>query len=637
VPSLESIAAAAFARLGVADVEFNRPPRPEMGDFSTAAALRLAKTLKRKPIEIAEELAATLREASIPHIAEITVTPPGFINFRVAPQSYAGAVINAALSEGEAYGRGAPTGRKVLIEHTNVNPNKAMHIGHVRNAMIGDAVVRILTAAGHTVEACNYIDDTGVQVVDVVTAMLYLHAPRYDGGGDFSAVWAKAETGQSFDYYCWDLYTEVQGAFEADAELKAKRDAVMHEIEHGGSPIARFAKELATRIVRCHLGTMERLQVFYDLLNWESDILERGFWHAAFERLKASGAIVLETEGPNAGCWVVPFGGVVETKEGVKSQDKILVRSNGTVTYTGKDIAYQLWKFGLLDADFVYKLWGNQPNGKELWTSAPDGEPRGSFGRADQVVNVIDVRQSYAQQIVYHSLAQLGYTGQAEASHHLSYEVVSLSRAAAQELGVVVEESDREVHAMSGRQGIGVKADDLIDLVVRKLGEKSPDPGVAEALAGAAIRYYMLKFSLNSMIVFDFEAATQATGDSGVYLVYSYVRAANIIEKAGGMPSLPVEAPAEPTLAEKELVLRLDAFGDTLQRAAGALAPVALATYTFELAKAFTDFYEQPGQQLIIHTTDPALKAYRIALVAAFRQVMGNALAALGVPVVERV
>jgi arginyl-tRNA synthetase len=637
VPSLESLAAAAFARLGVDEVEFNRPPKPEIGDFSTAVALKLAKSLKRKPIEIAEELAARLREEQVPQIAEITVTPPGFINFRVAARSFAVVVINAALTGGEAYGRGAPSGRKVLIEHTNVNPNKAMHIGHVRNAMIGDAVVRMLTAAGHAVEACNYIDDTGVQVVDVVTAMLYLREPRYTGGDDFAAVWSKAETGQSFDYYAWDLYTEAQGAFEADPGLKAKRDAVMHEIEQGDTPIARFAKELATRIVHCHLATMSRLQVYYDLLNWESDILERGFWHAAFDRLKASGAIVLETEGPNAGCWVVPFGGVVETKDGVKSQDKILVRSNGTVTYTGKDIAYQLWKFGLLDADFLYKLWGIQGNGKELWTSAPDGEARGSFGRAGEVVNVIDVRQSYAQQIVYHSLAQLGYTEQAAASHHLSYEVVSLSRAAAQELGVAVQESDREVHAMSGRQGIGVKADDLIDLVVRKLREKSPAPGVAERLAAAAIRYYMLKFSLNSMIVFDFDAATQATGDSGIYLVYSYVRAANIIEKAGGMPSLPVQPPLDPTPAEKELLLRLDAFGDTLRRAADALAPVTLATYAFELAKAFTDFYEQPDQQLIIHTTDPALKAYRVSLVAAFRQVMGNALAALGVPVVERV
>ncbi|MGI8972494.1 MAG: arginine--tRNA ligase, partial [Dehalococcoidia bacterium] len=617
--------------------EFNRPPKPEIGDFSTAAALKLAKAQRRKPLEIAGELAERLRAEHLPHIGEITVTPPGFINFRIAAKSYAGAVIGAALGEREAFGRAAPAGKKVLIEHTNVNPNKAMHIGHVRNAMIGDAVARMLGAAGRDVEACNYIDDTGVQVVDVVTALLYLREPRYAGGDDFSPIWAKAETGQTFDYFCWDLYSEVQGAFDADAALKARRDEVMHQIEAGGNPIAGFAKELASRIVRCHLKTMERLLVFYDLLNWESDILERGFWDAAFERLKVSGAIVHETEGPNAGCWVVPFGGITETKDGIKSQDKVLVRSNGTITYTAKDIAYQLWKFGLLDADFLYRVWGLQADGRELWTSAPDGEPCPRFGRADDVVNVIDVRQSYAQQIVYHSLAQLGYTAQAERSHHLSYEVVSLSSAAARELGVAVEEGGREVHAMSGRQGIGVKADDLIDLVVRKLREKSPEPGVAERLAAAAIRYYMLKFTLTSMIIFDFDAATQATGDSGVYLVYSYVRANNILEKAGGEPSLPVEAPGEPTPAERALLIQLDAFGDTLRRAADALTPSMLASYAFELAQTFTAFYEQPGQELIIHTSDAALKRYRIALVAAFRQVMGNTLAALGVPVVERV
>jgi arginyl-tRNA synthetase len=294
VSSIESTTAAAFGRLGVADVEFNRPPKPEIGDFSTPAALKLARTLQRKPLVIAEELAERLRGAHLPHIGEITVTPPGFINFRIAARSYAGSVINAVLADGEEFGRAAPTTRKVLIEHTNVNPNKSMHIGHVRNAMIGDAVVRMLRSAGRIVEACNYIDDTGVQVVDVVTAMLYLHEPRYAGGDDFAPIWAKAETGQSFDYYCWDLYSEVQSVLVEDRALRARRDEIMHQVEAGGNPVARFAKELATRIVQCHLRTMERLQVFYNLLNWESDILERGFWNAVFERLKASGAIVYE-------------------------------------------------------------------------------------------------------------------------------------------------------------------------------------------------------------------------------------------------------------------------------------------------------------------------------------------------------
>src|SRR5205085_7742580 len=142
---------------------------------------------------------------------------------------------------------------------------------------------------------------------------------------------------------------------------------------------------------------------------------------------------------------------------------------------------------------------------------------------------------------------------------------------------VAVEEGGREVHAMSGRQGIGVKADDLIDLVVRKLREKSPAPGVAERLAAAAIRYYMLKFTLNSMIVFDFDAATQATGDSGVYLVYSYVRASNTLEKDGSEPEGSIQAPGQPTPAEQALIMQLDAYGDTLSRAADALAPASLA------------------------------------------------------------
>jgi arginyl-tRNA synthetase len=313
---------------------------------------------------------------------------------------------------------------KVFIEHTSVNPNKTMHIGHLRNAVLGDTVARVLKWLGFSTEVCNYIDDTGLQVVDVVTAFLYLDPPVYiDGTMDFRPFWQKAPDDQPVDYFCWDLYTRFQNEIQKNPDLSEKREGILHKIEGGVDPVASFAKELATRIVHAHLETVAQLSIFYNLLNWESDIIRQGFWTATFELMKEKGALRFEKEGPNEGCWVVPFGGIVETDEGVKSLDKILVRSNGSVTYTGKDIAYQLWKFGLLKRDFLYKQWGPQANGEVLWTTAPDGIhgdllPR-RLGHANRVINVIDVRQSYPQQIVVECLSQTGFQDQAEQSIHL--------------------------------------------------------------------------------------------------------------------------------------------------------------------------------------------------------------------------
>ena len=377
---------------------------------------------------------AELGRVKLPYIKEVLVTPPGYLKFKIDHARYVKSIIDRVMKEGASFGR-SNTGRKrkVLVEHTNVNPNKAMHIGHLRNAIIGDSVVRMLRKLNYDVEACNYIDDTGVQVADVVVAMLYMDEPHYDGGSsDFSSIWAKYDSSQPFDYWCWDVYAGVARAYEDDEKLKARRAEVLHLIEAQDNPIAKFAREVAVRVVRAHLATVGRLNVYYDLLNWESDIFLRGFWTTAFELLKSSGAVVYETEGPNAGCWIVKFGkGVFMTDDGLKSEDKVLVRSNGTVTYTGKDTAYQMWKFGVLGRDFLYKLWGTQPNGQELWTTAPDGRQKGCFGRASKVINVIDVRQSYTQQIVYDCLRKLGYSKEARNSVHLDYEIVVLSNAAA--------------------------------------------------------------------------------------------------------------------------------------------------------------------------------------------------------------
>jgi arginyl-tRNA synthetase len=656
----EGVAKALKELFNIEDIPFNVPPQKELGDFSSAICLSLAKRKKESPMKIAQEMAEQLRSKRPPYIQEIGVSPPGYLNFKVDWQRLAQDLIPKLLEEKEFLEKPALELReKVFIEHTSVNPNKTMHIGHLRNSVLGDTVARVLKWNGFSTEVCNYIDDTGLQVVDVVTALLYLDPPFYKGGSDFKVIWGKVPTNQPFDYFCWDLYARFQNELVKNPSLPEKREEILHKIEEGFHPIAGLAKELATKIVQSHLDTVAQLSIFYNLLNWESDIIGWGFWEATFELLKEKGALRFETEGPNEGCWVVPFGGIVETAEGMKSLDKILVRSNGSVTYTGKDIAYQLWKFGLLKKDFLYKRWGSQADGEMLWTTAREGEPGDQlskkFGHADRVINVIDTRQSYPQQVVIESLRQMGFEKEANQSIHLAYEVVNLSPQAARLLGVE-ENEEKKAYAMSGRSGTGVKAKDFIQMVKQKVREKADHPleeSVASALASAAIRYYLLKFTLESQIIFDFDEALKTTGDTGIYLEYAHARACSILRKAKeqkidpqwkkvGVDSYRDYVPVQLTETERGLLDALSKFSSSIVKTGKTLRVSQLAEYAFDLATSFTNFYEHPDpgadvQTPFIHLRDEGLRTFRLSLVKAFQKGMANTLALMGMPTLERI
>jgi arginyl-tRNA synthetase len=646
--------------LSIEEIPFNVPPQPEWGDFSSAICLSMAKQRRESPMKIAQEMAERLRSKVPPYIQEINISPPGYLNFKVDWSGLAQDLIPQILQEGELFGKPASKPKqKIFIEHTSVNPNKAMHIGHLRNSVLGDTVARVLQWLGFSTEVCNYIDDTGLQVVDVVTALLYLDASFYQEGSHSKNLWEKVQVDQPLDYFCWDLYARFQKELEDNPSLLQKREEVLHKIEEGSNPIARFAKELATQIVQTHLETVAQLFIFYDLLNWESDIIGRGFWEATFDLLKEKGTLRFETEGPNKGCWVIPFGGIVETAEGVKSLDKILVRSNGSVTYTGKDVAYQLWKFGLLKKDFLYKKWGSQANGEILWTTAPEGELDDrfskSFGYVDRVVNVIDTRQSYPQQVVVECLRQMGFEKEANESIHLAYEVVNLSPQSARLLGIEDTEGKR-AYAMSGRSGTGVKAKDFIQRVKQKVREKADHPleeRVASALATAAIRYYLLKFTLESQIVFDFDEALKTTGDTGVYLEYAHARACSILRKAQelkidpqwrrvGIDSYRDCIPKPLTETERGLLDALSRFPSAVTKTGKTLRVSQLTEYAFELAASFTHFYEHPDpgaevQTPFIHLQDQGLQTFRLSLVKSFQKVMASTLNLMGMPTLERI
>ena len=649
----EGVAKAFKELLNIEEVPFNVPPQRELGDFSSAVCLSMARQRRESPMKIAQEMVERLKSKPPPYIQDIGVSPPGYLNFKVDWPALAQDLIPRILQEGEFFGKpGLQPKKKVFIEHTSVNPNKAMHIGHLRNSVLGDTIARVLEWLGFSTEVCNYIDDTGLQVVDVVTALLYLNPPSYAEGSDFKDIWAKVPEEQPFDYFCWDLYAHFQNELERNSFLIEKRGEVLRQIEGGTHPVASFAKELALKIVQSHLETVAQLSVFYDLLNWESDIIARGFWEATFELLKEKGAIRLETEGPNEGCWVVPLGGIVETAEGVKSLDKILVRSNGSVTYTGKDVAYQLWKFGLLKRDFLYKRWGPQANREVLWTTAKEGEAGKSlakrFGHAEMVINVIDTRQSYPQQVVVECLRQMGLEREANESIHLAYEVVNLSPQAARLLGME-ETEEKKAYAMSGRSGTGVKAKDFIRMVKQKVIEKADLPleeGVASALASAAIRYYLLKFTLESQIVFDFDDALKTTGDTGVYLEYAHARACSILRKAKEQK---IDSrwnrdciPKQLTQTERGLLDGLSRFSSSMAKTGKTLRVSQLTEYAFDLATSFTDFYEHPdpgadAQTPFIHLQDQGIRTFRLSLVKGFQRVMGNMLNLMGMPALEKI
>ncbi len=634
----------------------SRPPKLELGEIATPVCFELARQLKRAPRQIAEEIIAALPR--IEGIERWEVAGGGFLNAFADRAAF----FQAASAEGSAAREAAADAPKIVVEHTNINPNKAAHIGHLRNAALGDTFVRLLRHTGHRVEVQNYIDNTGVQVADVVVGFLHLERK--------TLAEVKQLAGQpKFDFYCWDLYARVTQLFEEDAARLQLRSDTLKAIEEGQGTEAEMAEVIATAIVRCHLRTMERLGVEYDLLPRESEILHLKFWDAAFALLKQRGAVVLATSGKNAGCWVMPLGdGGEDTDPTAAPETKIIVRSNGTVTYVGKDMAYQLWKFGLLERDFAYRRFHRHPSGHQVWvTASSNGEPDApAFGHAAQVFNVIDSRQSYLQSIVVAGLRALGYHEQADRSVHFAYEMVALSPRCAEELGYqpAEEEQRRAYVEVSGRRGTGVKADDLLDRLEARAREevdtRHPDDPAAERAARAhdiaigALRYYLLKYTRNAVVAFDFKDALSFEGETGPYCQYAAVRARNIFRKwaaqeqnrqtAGDQPGNSLEISLKPQEAARflappdgnefwELVLLSGSLDSAVEAAVGAQEPAFVAKYAFQLAQAFNNFYHKHH---ILTEADPARQAFLLLLTSLVMQRLVAALKLLGIETPEK-
>jgi arginyl-tRNA synthetase len=637
--SIEKKVAGAFrahiqARYGL-DLSFpvEQPRQSDFGEMAVPAAFQLAKQLRQAPRKIAAELVEEI--GPIDGVSAMEVAGNGYINIRLDRGAYGESLLRGESDTAEG------AGEKIIVEHTNINPNKAAHIGHLRNATLGDTFVRMLRATGQRVEVQNYIDNTGVQVADVVVGFHYL---EHKTAADVRAL--LADPAVRFDYYCWDLYAKTSSYYKEDAGALKWRAETLHAIEAGEGDLAELAHLVADAVVEAHLATMLRLYVEYDVLPRESEILHLQFWASAFELLKERKAIYFETEGKNAGCWVMP---------GLSEEGKVIVRSDATVTYVGKDIAYQLWKFGLLGKDFYYKPFRTYADGRQLWVTTSDtSAERGDFGRGSRVYNVIDARQSYLQEVVAAGLRGLGYNEQADRSVHFSYEMVALSPRCCADLGIPLSEEDRKRSyvEVSGRKGLGVKADDLMDTLIAKALEevdsRHPEATaenrrkVASQIAIGALRYFLLKFTRNSVIAFDLQEALSFEGETGPYVQYAAVRARNILrkleERGESVPDfgkeLSKKAMARQLASEDfwQVLLAASKADSAVERALVAGEPANVAKYAFQVAQAFNNFYHQYP---IIHEENREKKVFLLWMTDFFRRQLERTAGILGIQIPE--
>jgi arginyl-tRNA synthetase len=633
--------------LDLPKIVIEQPPAVELGECATPLAFELARKLRKPPRKIADEIVAGI--GRVEGFDKLEVAGAGYINARVKRSALA-----AALAADEQPRADGPGG-KVLVEHSSINPNKAAHVGHLRNAILGDTFVRLLRFAGREVDVQNYIDNTGVQVADVVAGFLKLERKT------------KSEVEQlsrhpRFDYYCWDLYARVSQWYEQDKQNLAARQQALHAIEHGNNETAAIADLMSIAVLRRHLETMDRLDIEYDFLPRESEILHLHFWDAAFTMLQEAGVLSRETEGKNKDCWVMRRAGrakplTTANPEGTEEDQKVIVRSNGTVGYVGKDIAYHLWKFGLLGRDFGYRKFYHYPKGHECWISTTVGAlEHPHFGGVAEIYNVIDARQSEAQSTVIEALRELGHKQQADHYTHFSYEMVALTPRCAAELGYELSEEDkgRAYIEVSGRKGFGVKADDLIDALIasarKEVDTRHPELNeevrvrIANQIAVGALRYFMLKFTKSSVIAFDFKEALSFEGETGPYVQYAVVRATNIFRKGGYEPEefsrdvaryvstddLQSNLNTEGANEIWELWLAASKTSYLIQQCIATTEPAYLAKHAFQLAQLFNYFYHRHP---ILIEENEGRKKFLLATTAVVRRELLRVLAVMGISV----
>ncbi|MFB5645517.1 MAG: arginine--tRNA ligase [Nitrosopumilaceae archaeon] len=606
--------------LGFPDVSFTvEPAKKGFGDVSCNVCFLLAKPLKKKPNEIAQTISENYQKHPSHLISKVEAHPSGNLNFFANMSRFNELVIKDSTKDDYGF---VDIGKKskITVEHTSVNPNKALHIGHVRNIIIGDTLARILQKANFDVNVLNYVDDSGLQVADIIVGFKHL---------GFSE---DPPTGQKFDHYCGDeVYVKTSEKYESEPNLQETRKKILEEIENPNSEISKFANSITKKVLSCQLETCWNLGVTYDCLNFESEIIHSGLWEKIFEKLKEMKILEFDTEGKNKDCWVI------RGKE--KEEDKVVVRSNGTATYIAKDIPYAAFKLGLLEDPFNYKKYEQNQPGRTLWqtTLEQTSEPKQNF-TANKVITVIDSRQSRLQKIVTEIMSE--FTSNPDSYVHLAYESVTLSSDTAKQLGM---DTGGKQAQMSGRKGLYVNADSVYDMLKTKTIQETKKRNlemkddevqkIAHQVAVGTLRYEMIKPDLDKIITFDLAKSLSLEGDTAPYIQYTCARAARILEKAGTSPNFDVSYDLLKNEFETELVKVIGLFGIQIKDSANNLSPKVIAKYCYNLAVAFNGFYEHVK---VIDSGDKSLTNARLCLVSSFKSTLEKALNLLGIPSPER-
>ena len=605
------------------EIEVTLPPSDAYGDLASAVPIRIAKQTAGKPADIAVALASKAMEHAkkTRYVGGVSPHRSGYVNFSLNKPRF----VSESIEEISHGGLGAEEGggERIAIEHTNVNPNKALHIGHARNLVLGDSLVRVMRYLGHKVQALNYVDDSGAQVADIIVGFKFLGLPDV------------APAGVKYDIYCGDnIYTRVNQEYAKNPQLKEKQSLVLKEIESGTGEIAEYTRTIVMRILQAQLSTCWRLGASYDLLNWESQLVHSKMWERIFEELKKIGYVKFQDQGDNKGCWVIPDP---ETGE-----EKVVVRSDGTVVYVAKDIPYAAWKIGLVGDPFGYEVFSSEQPGEVLYTTTLGGKKASvHFGGAQLAISVIDTRQSYLQRIVSKVLDKL-HEGASRRYLHRSYEVVSLSKKTAAAIGFEIE---GDFAHMSGRKGLYVNTDTMLEKLkekakveTRKRNLSESDQwveGVAESVAVAALRYELLKQDPDKMIIFDIDEALQFQGDTGPYLLYTYARARRILDKTQGKPRISQSAAAKlDKRQEIQLAKKMSMLDMSAATAGEYLSPKEIARFAHELAVLFNDFYESVP---VNKEPDAELRDARLALVDAASRVLAESMRLIGIPFKDRI
>ncbi len=598
------------------------PPKEEYGDVSFPC-FELAKAEKRSPQEIAEDIARKIKISKHPLLFKVEVRG-GYVNFFFYWEKVSEVILRKIFIEKENFGKPLIQKQKIMVEHTSTNPNKALHIGHARNACLGDSLYRLLKFSGNDMIVANYIDDSGAQLADIIVGLKFLRM--------------SSRTKKKFDHYVGnEVYVKVNKMYENNSELQEKKSFVLQEIERGNNPIAEFAEKIVDRVLTEQLKTAWRLKIFYNLLNKETDILKLKLWENAFETLKNKDLVYLCQEEDRRNCWLLRLSNLPEFAN-LTNPDITLVRSDGTTLYVAKDIAYAMWKHGLLATDFNYAKFTLQPNKEVVWstTSKKAAKKHPNFRNVNKSINVIDVRQSYEQDAVSAALKLI--SKKSKQYIHYDYELVSLSSKTAKQLGLDIE---KDFIHMSGRSGLFVNTDVVLDALHKKAFDEAKKRNtkvnkrilkkIAESIATSALRYQLLKVSPEKMIVFDIDEAIKLQGDTSAYLQYAYTRATSILRKAKRkLFSYKIQKINQ---HEKNLVRKLLIFPEVLQNSVNDFKINYICNYAYELAAIFDKFYEFCP---VVKAENAATRNFRLALVESTRNVLKICFDFIGIEPLEK-